>query len=183
MALAHTGIAVTIVGITIVSSYENEINVKMALNDKVEISGYEIEFVGIKKVEGPNYSAEQGQMKLYKDNKYIGLMQPERRSYRVQSMGMTEAAINPGLFRDVYIALGDPLGGGAWSVRAHYKPFVRWIWLGALFMGFGGLLTMLDKRYRSKNKTSTDTKQVSSASIAATAATSTLTSTSEPTTS
>lgn len=152
MAFAHTGIAVTIVGITLVSSYENEINVKMGLNDKVEISGYQIEFLGIKKVEGQNYSADQGQMKLYKNNQYIGLMQPERRTYRVQSMGMTEAAINPGLFRDIYIALGDPLDNGAWSVRAHYKPFVRWIWLGALFMAFGGLLTMLDKRYRSKSR-------------------------------
>jgi len=165
MAFAHTGIAVTIVGITIVSNYENEINVKMVPNEKVEISGYQIEFTGIKKVEGPNYSADQGQMKLYKDNQYIGLMQPERRSYRVQTMGMTEAAINPGLFRDIYIALGDPLANGAWSVRAHYKPFVRWIWLGALFMGFGGLLTMLDKRYRSKQhehsleKTTNDPKE------------------------
>jgi len=180
MAFAHTGIAITIVGITIVSTYENEINVKMTLNDKVEISGYQLEFIGIKPVEGPNYSAEQGQMKLYENGKYIGLMQPERRSYRVQSMGMTEAAINPGLFRDIYIALGDPLGNGAWSVRVHYKPFVRWIWLGALFMGFGGLLTILDKRYRSKsnqrNREELANKQnENAANIAATS--STLTST------
>jgi cytochrome c-type biogenesis protein CcmF len=152
MAAAHTGIAITIVGVTLVSSYENEINVKMALNDKVEISGYQIEFNGIKAVEGANYSAEQGQMKLYKDGKYLALLQPERRAYRVQSMGMTEAAIDPGLFRDIYIALGDPLGNGAWSVRVHYKPFVRWIWLGAFFMAFGGLLSMMDKRYRNKSR-------------------------------
>ncbi len=151
MACAHIGIAVTVVGVTLVSSYENEINVKMHLHEKVEISGYQIEFKGIKTVQGPNYSAQQGQMKLFKNNNYIGLLQPEHRTYRVQTMGMTEAAINPGLFRDIYIALGDPLGKGAWSVRVHYKPFVRWIWLGALFMAFGGLLTMIDKRYRQKS--------------------------------
>ena len=171
MTFAHLGIAITIVGITLVSSYENEINVKMALHDKVEISGYQIEFEGIKKVIGPNYSADQGQMKLYKNEKYIGLMQPERRVYRVQSMGMTEAAINPGLFRDVYIALGDPLDNGAWSVRVHYKPFVRWIWLGALFMGFGGFLTMLDKRYRSKSSQQAKTRLQNSANKTNTVAT------------
>ena len=125
MACAHIGIAVTVVGVTLVSSYENEINVKMRVHDKVEISGYQIEFDGMKAVEGPNYSAEQGQFKLFKNNSYVGLLQPERRTYRVQTMGMTEAAINPGLFRDIYIALGDPLGNGAWSVRVHFKPFVR----------------------------------------------------------
>ncbi len=164
MALAHKGIAITIVGITLVSSYENEINVKMAINDKVEISGYQIEFKGTKQVEGPNYSAEQGQMKLYKNGDFIALLQPERRSYRVQSMGMTEAAIDPGLFRDIYIALGDPLQNGAWAVRVHYKPFVRWIWLGALFMAFGGVLTMMDKRYRQRKSTQQH-KQVSNDSI------------------
>ncbi len=148
MAIAHAGIAVTIVGVTIVSTYETETNVKMALHEKVEISGYQIEFNGIKHVEGPNYSAEQGQINVYKNDKFITLLTPERRSYRVQTMGMTEAGIDPGLFRDIYVALGDPLGGGAWAIRVHYKPFVRWVWLGALFMSLGGVLSMMDKRYR-----------------------------------
>jgi cytochrome c-type biogenesis protein CcmF len=155
MATAHAGIAITIVGVTIVSMYESETNVKMALNEKVTVSGYEIEFKGIKHVEGPNYSAEQGQINIYKvtgDNEsdFVTLLKPERRSYRVQTMGMTEAGIDPGLFRDVYVALGDPLPGGAWAIRVHYKPFVRWIWLGAIFMSIGGILSMLDKRYRRK---------------------------------
>ncbi len=148
MATAHAGIAITIVGVTIVSVYENETNVKMALHEKVIVSGYEIEFSGIKHVEGPNYSAEQGQINVYKDGDFVALLKPERRAYRVQTMGMTEAGIDPGLFRDVYVALGDPLPDGAWAVRVHYKPFVRWIWLGAIFMCIGGVLSMLDKRYR-----------------------------------
>ncbi|KGJ87103.1 cytochrome c-type biogenesis protein CcmF [Colwellia psychrerythraea] len=153
MATAHAGIAITIVGVTIVSMYESETNVKMELNEKVIISGYEIEFKGIKHVEGPNYSAEQGQLNIYKvtgpnESEFVSLLKPERRSYRVQTMGMTEAGIDPGLFRDVYVALGDPLPEGAWAIRVHYKPFVRWIWLGAIFMSVGGIMSMLDKRYR-----------------------------------
>jgi cytochrome c-type biogenesis protein CcmF len=153
MATAHAGIAITIVGVTIVSMYESETNVKMALNEKVTISGYQIEFKGIKHVEGPNYSAEQGQLNIYKvtgpnESEFVSLLKPERRSYRVQTMGMTEAGIDPGLFRDVYVALGDPLPDGAWAIRVHYKPFVRWIWLGAIFMSVGGIMSMLDKRYR-----------------------------------
>ena len=148
MTLAHMGIAICIVGVTIVSTYELEINVKMNVGDKVNVEGYDIEFNGIKQVEGPNYSAEQGQLNLYDDGKFIAALKPERREYKVQTMGMTEAAIDPGLFRDVYVALGDPLPGNAWAVRVHYKPFVRWIWLGAIFMALGGVVAMMDKRYR-----------------------------------
>ncbi len=161
MTIAHAGIAITIVGVTLVSVYESETNIKMALNEKVIISGYEIEFSGIKYVEGPNYSAEQGQINVYKDGDFVALLKPERRAYRVQTMGMTEAGIDPGLLRDVYVALGDPLPDGAWAVRVHYKPFVRWIWLGAIFMCLGGIFSMLDKRYRSKK-----TSKVSSAAVA-----------------
>jgi len=155
MAIAHAGIAVTIVGVTLVSSYETETNVRMALHERVDIAGYTIEFNGIKAVEGPNYSAEQGQINIYHGDDFVALLQPERRSYRVQSMGMTEAGIDGGLFRDIYVALGDPLEGGAWAIRVHYKPFVRWIWLGAIFMAIGGILAMMDKRYRSRSKSGT----------------------------
>jgi len=176
MAVAHAGIAITIVGVTIVSSYESETNIKMSVNDKVIISGYEIEFKGIKRVEGPNYSAEQGQINIYKVNSnnesdFVTLLKPERREYRVQTMGMTEAGIDPGLFRDVYVALGDPLiidgkHDGSWAIRVHYKPFVRWIWLGAIFMALGGVLSMLDKRYR-KRKTLATKESVAKAAVVA----------------
>lgn len=159
MTIAHMGIAVTIVGVTLVSSYENEVNVKMSQNERINVSGYDIEFAGIKHVEGPNYSAEQGQLNVYKDGDFVALLKPERREYRVQTMGMTEAGIDPGLFRDVYVALGDPLQGGAWAIRVHYKPFVRWIWLGAIFMSIGGVLAMLDKRYR-RRKTAKESNKV-----------------------
>jgi len=148
MTLAHKGIAITIVGVTLVSSYETETNVKMSLGETAMISGYDVKFNGVKDVKGPNYSAVQGQIEVYKDGEFVSLLQPERRTYLVQTMGMTEAAIDPGLFRDVYVALGDPLPNNAWAVRVHYKPFVRWIWLGAIFMSIGGIFTILDKRYR-----------------------------------
>ncbi|WP_371376303.1 heme lyase CcmF/NrfE family subunit [Thalassotalea aquiviva] len=156
MAVAHTGIAVTIVGVTLVSAYESETNVRMDVGEQIEVSGYKIEFNGIKIVEGPNYTAQQGQINVYDDGEMIALLKPERRQYRVQTMGMTEAGIDPGLFRDVYVALGDPLEGSAWAIRVHYKPFVRWIWLGAIFMALGGIFAMMDKRYRNKARKSAE---------------------------
>ena len=136
----------------------------MAVHESVEISGYQIEFNGIKQVEGPNYSAEQGQINVYNvnadgENDFVTSLTPERRAYRVQTMGMTEAGIDPGLFRDIYVALGDPLDGGAWAIRVHYKPFVRWIWLGAIFMAIGGILAMMDKRYRVAKKGKSSVKE------------------------
>jgi cytochrome c-type biogenesis protein CcmF len=150
MAIAHSGIAVCVVGITLVTAYEQELNVKVSPYDRVSIAGYQIEFQGIKAVEGPNYSAEQGQIAVYKNEQFITLLTPERRSYRVQTMGMTEAGIDAGLFRDIYVALGDPLSKGAWAIRVYVKPFVRWIWLGGLLMALGGVLTLFDKRYRQR---------------------------------
>jgi len=156
MTLAHKGIAITIVGVTLVSTYENETNIKMSQGESAVVEGYTVKFNGVTQVKGPNYSADQGQIEVYKDGEFVSLLQPERRTYLVQTMGMTEAAIDPGLFRDVYVALGDPLPNNAWAVRVHYKPFVRWIWLGAIFMALGGTLTMLDKRYRRKKSIKQD---------------------------
>lgn len=160
MTIAHMGIAVTIVGVTLVSIYEKEVNVKMFSGDSVNVSGYDFVFKGIKKVKGPNYSADQGQIEVYFEDDFVSLLTPERRTYLVQTMGMTEAGIDPGLFRDLYVALGDPLPENSWAIRIHYKPFVRWIWLGAIFMALGGLCAMADKRYRRKkveNKSSSIT--------------------------
>mgnify|MGYP000023230751 CR=1 FL=1 len=148
MAVAHTGIAVTIVGVTIISTYEKETSVKMFAGNTVQSSGYSFTFNGVKNVQGPNYHAEQGQIEVRKDDDFIALLKPERRTYMVQTMGMTDVDIDANLFRDIYVALGDPLPDGAWAVRIHYNPFVRWIWLGAIFMGIGAILAMLDKRYR-----------------------------------
>jgi cytochrome c-type biogenesis protein CcmF len=150
MALAHAGIAITVIGVTMVSTYENEMNVKMAPGESANLSGYTIEFAGTKNVLGPNYSAIQGQLKVSLDGNFVTLLKPELRTYKVQSMGMTEAAIHTNLWRDIYVALGDPLEQNSWSMRLYYKPFIIWIWLGGFFMALGGFLAILSKRYRKR---------------------------------
>jgi cytochrome c-type biogenesis protein CcmF len=104
--------------------------------------------VGVREAPGPNYSAVIADIELTRDGKVLGMLRPEKRNYLSSEMPMTEAAIDPGLTRDVYVAIGEPLGAGAWSVRAHVKPFVDWIWGGCVLMAFGGLLALLDRRYR-----------------------------------
>ncbi|WP_371374236.1 heme lyase CcmF/NrfE family subunit [Thalassotalea aquiviva] len=156
MVIAHIGVAISIVGVTMVSNYEQEINVRMAHNERVDLSGYVVEFKGTSNIKGPNYTAIQGQLKVYKNDQLVALLQPEQRTYLVQTMGMTEAGIDSGLFRDLYAALGDPLPGNAWSVRLYYKPFIVWIWLGGFFMAIGGVLAILSKRYRQKIKARTE---------------------------
>ncbi|HEB99560.1 MAG TPA: hypothetical protein ENJ05_08640, partial [Thiotrichales bacterium] len=94
-----------------------------------------------------------GVMRVLRDGKEVAVLHPEKRIYRVQTMPMTEAAIDAGLLRDLYVALGEPLEGGAWAVRIYYKPFIRWIWLGALAMALGGTLAAADRRYRLKRRT------------------------------
>jgi len=148
MILAHMGVAVTAMGICIVSNYTQEHDVKVVSGDTVDASGYHFVFDGVKKVQGPNYIADEGQIRVYYNEKYYTTMKPQKRHYKVQRNIMTEADIDAGLFRDLYVALGEPLEGDAWAVRIHYKPYVRWLWLGAIFMSLGGLLAVCDKRYR-----------------------------------
>jgi cytochrome c-type biogenesis protein CcmF len=150
MALAHAGIAITVIGVTMVSTYEKEMNVKMAPGESVNLSGYTIEFAGTKDVLGPNYSAIQGQLEVLLDGDFVTLLKPELRTYKVQRAGMTEAAIHTNLWRDIYVALGDPLDQNSWSMRLYYKPFIVWIWSGAFFMALGGFLAILSKRYRKR---------------------------------
>ena len=153
MMLAHVGIAVVAIGITLVSVYSEERDIRMEAGDTVELSGYTFEFKGTTVVQGENYSADQGLLVITKDGKLISELHPEKRRYTVKKSMMTEADIDPNLWRDLYVALGEPLDkqGKAWAVRVHYKPFVRWLWLGGLLMTLGGLLTVADKRYR-RNK-------------------------------
>ena len=120
----------------------------MNIGDSFELSGYTYQFTDLRKIAGPNYSSYEGVIKVFKDNKLVSTLTPEKRVYTVRSMPMTEAGIDAGLTHDFYVSLGEPLDGGAWSVRLYYKPFVRWIWLGAIFMALGGLLVISDKRYR-----------------------------------
>ncbi|GAA5213991.1 heme lyase CcmF/NrfE family subunit [Corallincola platygyrae] len=159
MVLGHVGFAVTLIGIALTSSYTIEKDLRMAPGDRVEMRGYQFEFKGVKPIEGPNYTASAGVLAVYKGGKELTTLVAEKRFYPVQRSVMTEAAIDAGLTRDLYMALGEELDGGAWAVRIYYKPFVRWIWAGALFMSFGGLLMLLDRRYRLKGRVVKAAKQ------------------------
>jgi len=158
MQIAHLGIAVFVIGVTMVKGYETEKDVRMAPQDTVEVGGYTVRLLSVKDATGPNYRASVGEVELIKDGKLLRTMHPEKRNYFSSAMPMTEAAIDSGFTRDVYVSLGEPVGiedgSGAWSVRVHYKPFVDWIWFGCLFMALGGLVAASDRRYRVKSKMS-----------------------------
>ena len=153
MVIAHTGIAVTAMGICIVSNYTQEHDVRLTKGDTVDASGYHFVFDGVKKVKGSNFLADEGQIRVFYNDEYYTTMRPQKRHYKVQRNMMTEADIDAGLFRDLYVALGESLDDDAWAVRIHYKPYVRWLWLGAIFMAFGAVLAVCDKRYRVAVKT------------------------------
>jgi cytochrome c-type biogenesis protein CcmF len=139
-------------GICLTVYYSEEKDIRMAPGDVVELSGYEVEFVSMKKVVGPNYEANQGEIKISRDSQHIVTLHPQKRFYETARNMMTEADIDPGLFRDLYVALGEPIGGDAWAVRVQFKPFVRWVWFGGLFIALSGIVTVLDKRYRSRRR-------------------------------
>ena len=152
MQLGHFGIGVFIVGVTMVGGYQEEKDVRMERGDVVTVGGYQFKLEGVTRVEGPNYEATRGTVVVSKDGVVKTTLYPEKRNYGEGTMPMTEAAIDASVTRDVYVSLGEPLEGGAWAVRAYYKPFVDWIWIGCLFMALGGVVAMSDKRYRLKHK-------------------------------
>ncbi|MFZ2971749.1 MAG: heme lyase CcmF/NrfE family subunit [Ferribacterium limneticum] len=158
MCVAHFGIAVFVVGVTMVSSFQDEKDIKMAPGDTVDVAGYSFKFNGVREIQGPNYVAAQGDFDLTVDGKFRLKMKPEKRNYASSGMPMTEAAIDAGFLRDVYVSLGEPIERdkpeGEWAVRVYYKPFVDWIWGGCVLMALGGLLAMLDRRYRAKSRNS-----------------------------
>ena len=148
MQLAHFGIAVFVIGVTMVKTYETNRDVKMQAGSTTEVGGYTFELMQVGEVKGPNYIAARGVVKVSKNGAPVKTMFPEKRIYTVQQMPMTEAAIDYGLTRDLYVALGEAIDETTWIVRVHHKPFVNWIWLGCLLMGFGGLVAASDRRYR-----------------------------------
>ncbi len=150
MHFAHFGIAIFIIGVTMVNSYETEKDVRMDIGDTVDVGGYTFRFNGTDTVPGPNYQGIRGDVEVFRNGERIDLMYPEKRTYNASGMAMTEAAIDTGIFRDLYVALGEPLGNGTWIVRVYHKPFVDWIWFGCLLMAFGGALAVSDRRYRLK---------------------------------
>jgi cytochrome c-type biogenesis protein CcmF len=148
MMVAHLGVAAFAFGVSMVKSYEVERDLKMDVGDTTEIAGYVFTFRGVRERAGPNYGAAQGLVEVTRDGKPVTTMHPEKRIYRVQQNPMTEAAIDTGFTRDLYVSLGEPDGNTAWIVRVYYKPFVDWIWGGCVLMALGGLLAASDRRYR-----------------------------------
>jgi c-type cytochrome biogenesis protein CcmF len=150
MTVAHLGLTVTVVGVTLVSAYSEERDLRMDPGDTVALGGYVFQFEKVSRKQGANYVSDEGLIRVRQGDREVAVLRPEKRIYQVQRQPMTEAAIDPGLTRDLYVALGEPLenAAGSWSVRVHYKPFVRWLWLGGVLMALGGILAVSDKRYR-----------------------------------
>jgi cytochrome c-type biogenesis protein CcmF len=150
MQLAHIGVAIFIVGVTMVKGYETERDVRMEIGDTVAAGGYVFRFDGVREMEGPNYSGYQGRVTITQGEKMVTQLYPEKRTYNASGMPMTEAAIDTGFLRDLYVSLGEPIpdSNGAWAVRIYHKPFIDWIWGGCFFMILGGVFAISDKRYR-----------------------------------
>ena len=152
MHFAHLGVAVFVAGVTLVTSYESGHELRMEVGQRIEIGGYDIRFVGLAPITGPNYDGTRGVFEIRRagagDAAPIAMLSPEKRVYRASGMPMTEAAIDRCLLRDVYLSMGEPIGERAWVVRAHVKPFVNWIWLGCVLMAIGGFVAAADRRYR-----------------------------------
>ncbi|MBY7666314.1 heme lyase CcmF/NrfE family subunit [Vibrio sp. 1151_11] len=149
MMLGHVGLAVTVIGIAMVQNYSIERDVRLAPGESFEIQQYEFYFKGLRDKDGPNYDGYIADFEITQDGQYVNTLHAEKRFYRTAKSMMTEAAIDRGITRDLYIAMGERLEDGrSWAIRIYYKPFVRWIWAGALLMSLGGALAISDKRYR-----------------------------------
>ncbi|WP_312081372.1 heme lyase CcmF/NrfE family subunit [Pantoea septica] len=152
MVLGHIGVGVTVIGIAFSTQYSVERDVRMKAGDSIDIHRYHFVFRDVHNLQGPNYSGGVGIIDVSRDGKPEAVLHAEKRFYTAARTMMTEAAIDGGFTRDLYAALGEELDNGSWAVRIYYKPFVRWIWFGGVFMAVGGLLCLLDPRYRSRKK-------------------------------
>ncbi|MEQ6889277.1 heme lyase CcmF/NrfE family subunit [Halomonas sp. CS7] len=159
MILGHLGVAVTIIGVTVVSNYAIDRNVRMGVGDSVELAGYTFTMTELGSRRGPNFLADFAEIEVRRgDSQRSFAMTPEKRLYLARGMPMTDVALRPGLFRDLYVAMGEDLEDGSWAMRLQYKPFVRWLWLGGLLMAAGGILAVADRRYR-RTATARDPEQ------------------------
>ncbi len=148
MITAHFGVAVFVAGVTVTMTYSEEKDLRMVPGSSYNISGYEFRFQGTRKVQGPNYLADEGVIELWSDGEKTGELLPQKRTYTGKGNPMTDASIDKTFTRDLYAALGEELEGGAWSMRVYYKPLIRWIWLGCILMTIGGVVAVSDRRYR-----------------------------------
>ncbi len=152
MTFAHLGVAVFLVGALLVEGLSRQHELALAPGQQVELGGYAFRFDGVERHPGPNYIADTGTVTVFRGGRELETLHPEKRNYASGGQVMTEAAIDAGVVRDLYVALGEPLGNGSWAVRVHVKPFVRWIWFGAVLMAIGGLVTATDRRFRRREE-------------------------------
>jgi len=150
MWLAHFGLAVTIFGVVMVENHTEHRDLRMGVGDTQKLGNYDLRMTDLAVINGPNYVADQATFEIYLGETLYKTVTPQKRRYNASGMVMTEAAIDSGFTRDLYIALGEPLGGGDWAVRLSLKPYVDWIWVGAFLMGLGGFVSITDKRYRKR---------------------------------
>jgi len=150
MWLAHAGLAVFVLGVCLVKTLEQSREASLKIGERLGLAGYEFVFEGLEKTQGPNYIAARATFSVSQQGRALAPLHPEKRFYTVQQMPMSEAAIDRGLFRDLYISLAEAVPGGAWGLRVQVKPFMSWIWIGCLLMAWGGGLAAADKRYRRK---------------------------------
>jgi cytochrome c-type biogenesis protein CcmF len=152
MSIAHLGMGLFVLGVTIVSAFGVESDRAMRVGETLEVAGLEFELRELREVAGPNYTAIEGVVEVRDGAEFVATVRPQKRQYLVQKNWMTEAGIHPTWNKDLFIALGDQLGDGAWSVRIQYKPMIRFIWIGAFVMALGGLVSVSDRRYRKSRK-------------------------------
>jgi cytochrome c-type biogenesis protein CcmF len=147
-AVAHGGLGVTMAGIAAMMAWQQEDIRVLQVGGQFEIAGYTLQLDEVHDEQGPNYLATMATFTLSQDGREIAKMQPEKREYPVAQMPTTEAALDNGFLRDIYVVIGDPQIGGGWAVRSYYKPLANWIWGGSILMALGGFLSLSDRRYR-----------------------------------
>jgi len=153
MSVAHFGVGFFVLGISIVKAFSVEVDLSMTPGESVEVAGFNFQLREFRNVQGPNFQAIEGEIEVRQNGEFIGELRPQKRTYLVQQNPMTEAGILAGWNKDLFVALGEPLGNGAWSVRLQYKPMIRFIWLGALIMALGGIIAASDRRYQFRKGT------------------------------
>ncbi len=153
MTIAHIGVGVFAIGVTVTQTYRIEKDIALKPGQSVEMQGYTFQFNSTRPVKGPNFDAIESEVTISRDGALVATLHPQKRVYRVQRSPMTESGIHVKWSRDLFVAMGEDLGEGAWSMRIQYKPMVRYIWLGALIMALGGIVAVTDRRYRTKRVT------------------------------
>ena len=154
MVMAHAGAGVFVIGVGMVESMTVERDVRFEPGQTLEVAGYDFELHEIVPVKGPNWIADEARFTVSRNNRQVATMNPQKRKYHRGGQVMTQVALRPGIFHDLYVAMGEPLqdGSGAWSIRVHIKPFVRWIWGGAVLLALGGVVSATDRRYWRRQK-------------------------------